>query len=88
MNHILDNEIETFPARLSENDDVNDSWDVKCNQYPSICKQFETFLEILYINLLNTVKRVHNGHRHLRFLKKVFTKAMRPARQNVPFVLV
>ena len=38
MNHILENEIETFPAHLSENDDVNDSWDVKCNQYPGICK--------------------------------------------------
>ena len=36
------------------------------------------FLEILYINLLNTVKCVHNGH--LGFLDKVFVKTRCPAR--------
>ena len=27
MDHILDNETETFIIHLSENDDVNDNWD-------------------------------------------------------------
>ena len=41
---------------------------MKCNKYPGICKYFENFIEIFYINLPNTVKSVHN--RRLRFLKK------------------
>ena len=51
---------------------------MKCNIYPGISKQFENFIEILYINFPNTVKPVHN--RHLRFLKKGFVKARCPAR--------
>ena len=43
---------------------------MKCNKYPIISKYLNDLLEILYINLLNTVKRFHNGH--LRFLKKGF----------------
>ena len=43
---------------------------MKCNKYPGICKW--NFLEILYINVLNTVKRVYN--RYLRFLKKGLRK--------------
>ena len=46
--------------------------DIKCNKCSGICKQFKNFSEISYINLLNTVKLVHNGHH--RFLKKGLQK--------------
>ena len=42
---------------------------IKCNKYPVICKLFENLLEILYIDVLNTVQGVPNEH--LGFLKKV-----------------
>ena len=69
MDDIVDNEIEPFVVHLSENGDVNDSWD-EMYKHPGICKY--NFLEILYINALNTVKRVYN--RYLRFLKKGLRK--------------
>ena len=47
---------------------------IKCNKYPGICKYFENFIEIFYINLPNTVKPVRN--RHLQFLKKGFVKGV------------
>ena len=47
--------------------------EIKCNKCPGICKQFQNFSEILYINLLNIVKLVHNRHR--RFVKKGLQKA-------------
>ena len=36
--------------------------EIKYNKCPGICKQFENFSETLYLNLLNTVKLVHNRH--------------------------
>ena len=45
---------------------------MKCNKCLGICQWFGSSLEIICINLLNTVKLVRN--RHLRFLKKGLQK--------------
>ena len=48
----------------------------KCNKCPGIYQKFERFLEIICINLLNSVKLARNGH--MRFLKKGLQKPAVP----------
>ena len=47
---------------------------IKCNKCPGICQWFDSFLEKICLNLLNTIKFVRNGH--LRFLKKGLLDSM------------
>ena len=67
MDHLL-NEIKPFIIHLSENDDVNDNWD----EMEQISWYLSIIWELFRNDMLNTIKRVRNGH--LLFLKEGLQK--------------